>query len=176
MVTRIARPEPSEYGQFYTGYVKLTEGDLDVLEMLDRQMDAIRALERLSPAQANYRYEEGKWSVRQVIGHMADAERIFAYRLLRVARGDDTPLPGFDEKRFVAGANFDGRSAADLAEGLAVARQGTLSLVRGLDEASMTRRSVVNNHPITARALVHVTAGHLAHHLKVLRERYRVEP
>jgi hypothetical protein len=175
MATRIARPDTGEYGDFYTGYIKLMEHEQDAIGILDRQLQAIHALRGLTPEQAAFRYSDGKWSVKQVIGHMADAERIFAYRLLRVARGDETPLPGFDEKRFAEGANFDERTIADLADDLAVARQATLSLVRGLADNTMTRRTIVNNSPATARALAFITAGHLAHHLKILRERYQVE-
>jgi hypothetical protein len=171
----MSHPEADEYGAFYAGYIKLVEHERDAVQMLGRQLPAIDALKSLTPEQGAFRYADGKWSVRQVIGHMADAERIFAYRLLRIARGDQTPLPGFDEKRFADGANFDERPTAELAADLALARQATLSLVRGLDDATMSRRGVVNDNPVTARALVFITAGHLAHHLKVLRERYRVE-
>jgi uncharacterized damage-inducible protein DinB len=172
---RISPPEEGEYGEFYDGYLKLVRDEADIHTALERQLVPVQLLKNLTPAQAAFRYADGKWSVRQVMGHMADAERIFAYRLLRVARADQTPLPGFDENSFVENANFDERSASSLADELTIARQGTLGLVGGLDGTVMMRRSTVNNAPATARALVFIIAGHFAHHLLILRERYRLD-
>ena len=129
----ITPPDAGEYGEFYSGYVTLVQHEADIVAVLERQIAPVHSLKNLSPEQAAFRYADGKWSVKQVIGHMADAERIFAYRLLRVARADRTPLPGFDENSFVENANFDERSASSLADELLVARQSTLSLIRGLD-------------------------------------------
>ncbi|MCM3879280.1 MAG: DinB family protein [Vicinamibacterales bacterium] len=168
-------PEPGEYGEFYSAYVALVRGEPDIEIALERQLIPLQILKNLTPQQAAFRYEDGKWSVKQVMGHMADAERIFAYRLLRVARADQTPLPGFDENSFVEHANFDDRTPSSLALELAAARQATLELVRGLDGSVMTRRSTINNAPATARALVFILAGHFAHHLSILRDRYRLQ-
>ncbi len=172
---KIPPPGPGEFDDFYRGYLNLVRDTPDILETLEHQLAPIQILKNLTADQAAFRYAEGKWSVKQVMGHMADAERIFGYRLLRVARADETPLPGFDENRFVEHANFDDRSAASLADELAAVRHATLTLVRGLDEDTLQRRSTVNNGPATTRALVFILAGHFAHHLLILRGRYRLD-
>jgi uncharacterized damage-inducible protein DinB len=175
MAKRIPPPEPGEYGEFFSNYVGLVRAEADIESALERQLVPVQTLKNLTAEQAAFRYADGKWSVRQVIGHMADTERIFAYRLLRVARADQTPLPGFDENVFVEHANFDERPVSRLADELTIARQATLSLVRGLDSSVMTRQSTVNGAPASARALVFIIGGHFAHHLLGLRDRYRLD-
>ncbi len=175
MLTRVPRPEPDEFAGFYAKYVQAIPVARDAIEILDKQRLAIDTLRNLSSEQAAHRYEPGKWSVRQVVGHLADVELIFTYRLLRIARGDATPLPGFDENAFVEGAHFDQQSIADLATSLQTTRDATLAIVRGLDEQVLLRRGVVNNHEVSVRALAYVNAGHVAHHLALLRERYRLD-
>jgi uncharacterized damage-inducible protein DinB len=171
----ISPPGPGEYGGFYEGYVNLVRGTPNIVETLERQLMTLQVLKNLDERHAGLRYAEGKWSVKQVLGHMADAERIFGYRLLRVARADETPLPGFDENSFVEHAGFDSRSIAGLADELAIVRQGTLMLIRGLDDTALLRRATINNTPATARALIYIVAGHFAHHLRILRDRYGIE-
>jgi hypothetical protein len=171
---RLARPLPDEYAPFYAGYVaRVPEGD--VLELLVRQADDTQALlSSLAPDRATYRYEPGKWSVTEVAGHLCDAERIFAYRALRFARGDETPLPGFDEAAYVPQAAFERRGLADVLGELRCLRDATLFLFRGLDDAAGLRRGVANGSPMTTRAAAYVIAGHERHHLEVLRTRYGV--
>ena len=170
----LARPQPDEYGSFYAGYIARVP-DGDVLDLLARQSEDTQALlGSLSPDRAAYRYQPGKWSVTEVAGHLCDAERVFAYRALCFARGDQTPLPGFDETAYVPIAAFDRRGLADILAELRCLRQATLFLFRGLDEAAGPRRGVANGHPMTTRAAAYVIAGHERHHLEVLRTRYGI--
>jgi hypothetical protein len=168
----IARPDVSEYAPFYAGYVsKVPDGD--VLDLLARQADETAALlSGLSETQAAFRYAPGKWSVKQVVGHIADAERVFAYRALRIARADQTPLASFDENAWMPNANFDARTLADLLSELRAVRQSTLALYRSFTPEAVVRRGTASQKDISVRALVYITAGHERHHVGVLREKY----
>lgn len=168
----IPRPHPSEHAEFYAKYVaRVPDGDL--LRTLRAQGDEARALARgLSDAQAMHRYAPGKWSVKEVYGHVADAERVFAYRALRIARGDETPLAGFDENAYVAAADFDARPLSALADELAHVRRATLDLLAPLGGEALARRGTANGRSVTVRALAWIIAGHERHHLDLLRERY----
>jgi uncharacterized damage-inducible protein DinB len=172
--TVIPPPAPDEHAPFYARYVDMVRG-ADLLEVLARQPERVRALcGRLSEEEAMSRYAPGKWSVKEVVGHMADTERIFSYRLLRVARGDTTPLPQFDENAFVAAADFDRRPLEGVLEELETARASTLALARGVQREAWERRGVASGHPVSARALAYIAAGHVEHHLAILRERYEL--
>lgn len=166
------RPEPSEYAPFYAGYIaRVPEGDM--LDVLVEQMhDTGAFLAGLTEAQGGHRYAPGKWSIREVVGHLADTERVFAYRALRFARADATPLASFDENAWVAGSGADQRSLRDLAEELLAVRQGTIALVRSLTEGAAARSGTASGKTVTVRALVYMTAGHELHHVALLRERY----
>jgi uncharacterized damage-inducible protein DinB len=131
-------------------------------------------LSAVTEAGAGHRYAPGKWSVREVLGHLCDAERIFAYRLLRIARGDKTPLEGFDENVYVPAGAFDNRTLADLREEWTATREATVALVRGLPADAWTRRGSANGTSVTAAALAYIILGHVEHHLGVLRDRYGV--
>ncbi len=168
------RPAADEYPPFYAGYVgHVPEGDL--LARLERQSRETPArLRSLGPEAARLRYAPDKWSVIEVVGHLADSERIFAYRALRIARGDATPLAGFDQNAYVAAGNFEQRAFAEVLEEFELVRRGTLALLRSFDDAAWQRRGVANNHPVSARALAYVIAGHELHHLAILRTHYGV--
>ncbi|HEX5386449.1 MAG TPA: DinB family protein [Gemmatimonadales bacterium] len=171
-VAALARPEPGEYDPFYEQYLVELTAD-DVLPVLASQLEeTVAPLAALSDAQANFRYALGKWSVKEVVGHLADADRIFTYRALCIARGDKTPLPSFDEEAYVNGAGFERRSLASLVDELRAARASTLALFRSLDPETLRRRGVVSGREVTARALGAIIAGHERHHARVLRERY----
>lgn len=165
-------PATGEYAPHYAGYVgRVPAGD--VLARLRRQITETAALLRpLDAAKAAYRYAPGKWSVIEVAGHLCDAERIFAYRALRIARGDETPLAGFDENIYVPAGEFERRSIADVAAEFEAARAATVTLLGGLPEAAWTRWGVANGQRVTVRALAHIIAGHELHHVEVLRTRY----
>jgi uncharacterized damage-inducible protein DinB len=171
----MARPDPSEHAPYYGKYIALVP-DGDVVATLETQgSETGRLLAALSEQQASYRYAPGKWSVKEVIGHVADSERIFAYRALRIARGDRTPIEGFEQDDYVRGAQFDRLSIADLAAEFAAVRQATLRLFESLSPEAWTRRGIANQNEVSVRALAYMIAGHELHHRQVLREKYGVE-
>jgi hypothetical protein len=175
MLHKIARPGADEYADFHKGYLAAVGHDADGLAALDRQQAQIEQMRNLTPEQSAFRYADGKWTVKEVVGHLADVERVLSYRLLRIARGDETPLTRIDEKLFAANSNANRREIADLAAELSAIRGATLALVRSLDEEVLQNRGKVSEWTLTARALVFIIAGHFAHHAKMLREQYRVE-
>lgn len=166
------RPETDEIPPHFVGYIaNVTESD--PVAVLATQIDVTAALLRgLSDADALKRYAPGKWSVKEVVGHLADTERIMAYRALRVARGDVTPLPGFDEKAYVPPAKFDARSLADLVADLRTVRAATLALFRSFDADAWRRRGTASGKPISVRALGYMIPGHERHHVEILKTRY----
>jgi|SRR5215212_5063424 len=169
------RPSDTDYAAAFAGYVSLVAEE-DVLSAIEQQSsETQRLISSLDEARASYRYAEGKWSVKEVIGHVTDAERVFGYRALCIARGDQNSLPGFDENAYMRNANFDSWRLGDLAESYALVRRANIVLFRNLADDAWDRRGVANNNPITVRALAFILAGHERHHLKVLRERYLVD-
>ena len=168
----VARPEPGEYNPYFERYISLVpEGDiLHTLEAQRRQM--LLLLSGRDDAEGNFRYAPGKWSAGEVLGHVCDTERIFAYRALRIARGDQTPLEGFEQDDYVRNGPFARRPLADLIEDYIAVRRATVSLFRNLDEATWTRRGVANNNEVTVRALAHIIAGHELHHRRIIEEKY----
>jgi hypothetical protein len=168
------RPEPDEIPAHFAGYIaRVTE--TDPVTVCAAQIEETTALLRgLSETDALYRYAPGKWSIKEVVGHLADTERIMAYRALRIARGDQTPLPGFDENTYVPPAKFDGRPLADLIGEFRTVRAATLALLRTFDAEAWLRRGIASGKPISVRALGFVIPGHERHHVEVLRTRYGV--
>ena len=169
----IARPTADEFAPFYAGYINTVPVSGPVAA-LEAQRTPIEALAALDEDKGNHRYAEGKWSVKEVIGHLADAERVFGYRLLRIARADSTPLAGFDENGWAAAAPYHARPIADVVKELLAVREATLALIGSLDEAALTRQAVANGKPVSGRALCWILAGHTQHHLGILHERYDV--
>lgn len=168
------RPAADEFAPYYATYIDKVPGD-DPLAALEAQTaETAVALGRVDTAKAGHRYAPGKWSVREVIGHITDAERVFSYRVLRFARADQTDLPGFDENAWMPHARFDAAPLADLIRAWRVQRTATLVLLRSLDAAAWTRRGTANGKPVSVRALAWIIAGHERHHLGVLRERYGI--
>jgi uncharacterized damage-inducible protein DinB len=170
----IQPPSPGDYAAFCEPYLAAIAGK-EVMARLERQPHELHErLGALSDETARFRYGKGKWSVKEVVGHVSDAERVLAYRLLRVGRGDRTPLPGFDENAYVAASRADDRWIGHILYEFAAVREGTLHLIRSLSDADLDRSGVANDAPITVRALVHIIAGHAEHHMNVLQERYGV--
>lgn len=168
----IPRPSADEFAPYYGRYINAVP-DGDVLALLERQIGETLALLRTIPeARGSHRYAPGKWSIKEVLGHMADTERVFAYRALRFARGDRTPLPGFEQNDWVPFSNADARPLGELAEELRLVRGATVALFRGLDDAALARRGTASGVEFTTRALAWIIAGHERHHLRVLGERY----
>lgn len=174
MPVQQTRPNPDEYAPHYQKYVDRVPAG-DVIARLARQVeDTAALLANVKETDAGRRYAPGKWSIREVVGHVSDAERVFAYRALRFARGDEAPLQPFDENAYAAAGGFDRRTLADLVAELRAVRQTTLALLRGLDEAAFARWGTASGHRVTVRALAHIIAGHEAHHVAILKERYGV--
>ena len=167
-----ARPAAGEFAEYYGHYITCVP-DGDVCAQLERQIgDTIAYIKSRGDAWTSTRYAPGKWSVKDVIVHVADAERVFAYRALRIARGDQTPLASFEQNDWVPVASADARSTADLLDEFAATRNATAKLLRSFDDAAWARRGTASNNPVTVRALAYIIAGHELHHLAILRERY----
>lgn len=167
-----ARPAPGDYAPYAEKYVALVSGD-DVLDSLRTQLKQTATLfSGRSERDGNFRYAPGKWSVKDVVGHIGDTERIFSYRALRIARGDPTPLQGFEQDDYVRNARFSERKLQDLVDEYADVRQATLALFGSLDEEAWHRRGVASNNPVTVLALAYLIAGHELHHRKILDELY----
>lgn len=169
---RSKRPEADEYAAFYSGYIARVP-EVDIVETLRSQIGVTTAyLRSLPESMGDHSYAPGKWSIREVIGHMSDAERVFAYRALRFSRGDSTPVPGFDENAYVAGSSFGRRTLEDLISEFEHLRQATVALIGALDEETISLRGVANGTGVSVRALAFILAGHEAHHVEILRTRY----
>jgi uncharacterized damage-inducible protein DinB len=168
----IARPEADEFFEYYDRYIaKVPEGNLISL-LREQAVETVTMLQDLSPHQANYAYAPGKWSVKEVVGHITDAERIFAYRALRISRHDQTPLASFDENAYVEHANFGSRSLADLLEEFQLVRASSIHLAKSMDAETLALRGMASGHAVSVRALFYIIAGHERHHAGLLRERY----
>jgi uncharacterized damage-inducible protein DinB len=169
------RPQPEEYGRFYDRYVANVPEQDDIIAVMERQRAETQALlAQIGEEQSTFRYAEGKWSIKGIVGHLTDGERVFSYRLLAIARGDQSPLPSFDEERYAATAGFDDVPFAELVSELDGVRRSTLALMRHLPSDAWTRTGSAAGYPVSVRALAWVMVGHERHHLSVLRERYHV--
>jgi hypothetical protein len=168
----IPRPDPSEYAPFQATYVASVP-DGDVMTLLRAQRDESRSLfASISEEQSRHRYAPGKWSIREVAGHLADAERVFSYRAMRFARGDGTALPGFDENAYVRNAALDSTPLAEHAAHFAAVRDASIALFSQFNDSELARRGMASGYPVSVRALAYVIAGHERHHLEILRTRY----
>ncbi len=170
----LPRPAPDEAAPFYHRYIAEVGGDNIGERLLDQLADLERLYASLDDRAALARYAPGKWSIKEILGHLTDAERIFAYRLLAVARGDTTPLPGFDENAYVPAGKFDERSLSTLTGEFRAIRLSTVALMAGIPAAGWLQRGQASGHAITARALAYIIPGHVGHHLRVLRDKYGV--
>lgn len=168
----VSVPEAHEYAPYFGRYISQVEGT-DLFAALRTGMAKTQQLlGGLSEAQGLYRYAEGKWSIHEVIGHLIDAERIFAYRALRYARGDEAELHSFDENAFVENARFDAVRLADLAREFSLVREANLYLFRQWNEEEWSRTGVANGKRMSVRALGWTIAGHEVHHRKIIENRY----
>jgi len=170
----MSRPLETEYAPAYGSYVSHVTED-EILPVLRSQIDALELLfDRTTPEQETYRYAEGKWSLREVVGHLIDGERVFGYRALCIARGEKQDLPGFDENEYMTSAPFDRIELEDLLSEFRLVRLSNIAMLRNLDETAWTQMGTANGAPVSVRALTYVMAGHLRHHMGVLRDRYQV--
>ncbi|MFZ0772081.1 MAG: DinB family protein [Candidatus Sulfotelmatobacter sp.] len=168
----IARPQPDEYAPYYERYISLVQDD-DILNALDHQRrESMLLLSCRDDDDGDFRYAPEKWSAKEVLGHICDSERVFAYRALRISRADATPLEGFEQDDYVRNGPFANRPLADLVEDFIAVRRATLSLLRNLDEAAWLRRGIANKNEVSVRALAYIIAGHELHHRRILEEKY----
>ncbi len=172
MTNLAARPQPSEHSPYHLNYISLVPDD-DILQTLDAQRrDMILYLSARSEDEGNFRYAPGKWSAKEVVGHICDAERIFAYRALRIARGDQTPLPGWEQDDYIRAAAFAEQPFANMIEDYIAVRRASVSLFRNLDEQAWSRTGTANRSTVSVRAIAWIIAGHELHHKKLLQAKY----
>lgn len=165
------RPKPEEFAPYYQGYIDTV--DDDVIDELETQANAFAEFIKAIPDdKADFAYDEGKWTIKELLGHVIDTERIMTYRAVRFSRSDTTPLPGFEENFYVDHAHFNDRTLSDLAEEFNLLRRANLHFFRSLNEDEMGRSGIANGKSMTVRALLFVLAGHVNHHRRILTERY----
>jgi DinB family protein len=169
----ISRPASDEYALSFAGYVSRIGDDEPVVAVLAGQLEQVSAVLGSVPAsRGDYRYAPGKWSLKDVTGHLSDTERVFAYRALRIARGDETPMSSFDDQAWVTQVGSDARTLTDMLEEWRDVRRASLALFRHLPQAAWSRRGLAGGNPASVRALAYVIAGHTRHHLEVVEARY----
>ena len=165
-------PEKTEYDPYYERYVALVAND-DIIDTLSSQPTRLQDLFTAMPEErGEFRYAEGKWSIKELLGHLIDAERMFSYRLFRISRADETPIEGFEQDGYIENAHSNRRSLADLLEEFSLLRRANMLFLNNLTDEALMRVGTANNVKISVRALVYIMAGHIEHHLKVLRDRY----
>jgi hypothetical protein len=169
---RFLRPGPGDVSETGMRYVaKVPDGD--ILEILSHQLDEFADVwRRVGEKRANFRYAPDKWTVKDVVCHMVDAERVWVYRAMRFARGDSTPLPGWDQDTFAQGANASARRLDSLAAELAYVRRASIVFLEGLDVAAIARRGIASDAPMAVSATPYLLAGHAMHHIEIIRTRY----
>jgi len=166
------RPQPGEYTPYYERYISLVPAN-DILAAFDDQRrEMLLLLCGRTEADGDLRYAPDKWSLKELLGHVNDTERIMSYRALRISRGDATQIEGYEQDDYVRNGPFAGRPLADLIEDYIAVRRATISLFRNLDEAAWTRRGVANKNEVTVRALAYIIAGHELHHRRIIEEKY----
>jgi hypothetical protein len=169
---RSIRPKRDEHIDYYSMYIDRVP-DGDIVRTLEKQLgETLSFLRSIPESKLDYRYAPDKWSIREIVGHLGDGERVFQYRAWRFSRADTTPVPGFDENLYVANAPFSGMNIADLISEFEHLRHASVRLLSGLDADSMERRGTANDAEISVRAIAWILAGHVDHHAQVLRERY----
>jgi hypothetical protein len=168
----ISKPQPDEYAPYAAGYInKVPNGP--VLEILDYLKESTyNFFSRMTTEQADHAYAEGKWTLKQVLGHMIDTERVFAFRAFVFSRGEQQHFPGFDQDQYVQNATFETRSIQDLAHEFKIVRESSLFIYRSLTEEQSLLKGTASNHPVSVRALVYMTAGHELYHLDLIKENY----
>jgi uncharacterized damage-inducible protein DinB len=169
------RPEKNEYAAYYETYVSLVE-ETDILSVMENQLSEVRdLLAGISEEKSNFRYGEGKWSIKELLGHLIDGERIFAYRALRVARADKTPMEGFEQDGYIENGNFSSRTFADLRREFSLLHQADVIFFKNLNDDAWLRVGTANETAVSVRALAYIMVGHIRHHTNILRERYLAE-
>ena len=166
------RPAEGDYAPYYEKYIALLpEGD--IIATLEQQLGTtLELLQGIDETQAGGRYAPDKWSIKELVGHLIDGERVFAYRAMRFARNDQTPLPGFEQDDYVRNGDFDARTLVDLAAEFEHLRRSNIHFFRALSEDAWDRRGTANDSEVSVRAVAHIIAGHEVHHVQILKTRY----
>lgn len=167
-------PQPTEYNDYYQSYIDRISGRNVIQELIQQGQKTYALVRQLSTQQASHRYKDGKWSVKEVIGHLIDTERVMAYRALCIARGESKSLPGFNQDNYVAKANFDQRSLQNLSAEYDAQRNANVSLFSSFNTAQIEQAGTADGSNISVRALAYIIAGHEQHHLNILEERYEI--
>ena len=168
------RPSEKDFAPYYKEYIEQIKED-NIINVLDAQLNtATKFFNSIQEGKGNYAYAEGKWSVKEVLGHVIDCERVFAYRALCIARGEKQSLPGFEQNDYVEEAAFNKRGLKDLADEFSSLRKSNLALVKSFSDKELNKRGLVNENEITVCAILFIIAGHCMHHIKVLKEKYGV--
>lgn len=166
------RPDPSEHAPYYARYTDLVP-ETDILTALRNEGEASqKLLATIDESRGSFRYAPDKWTIKQLLGHIEDSERVFTYRALSFARGSTVALPGFDQNDFMARARFDATTVKRRAEALRVVREASIALFEALDDEAWDRGGSASDNHVTVRALAYITVGHERHHMRILRERY----
>ena len=173
MLTATAmKPTENEYAPYYGKYIVLVTEE-NIIEALENSLqDTLELLGGITEEKANFAYAENKWSIKEVIGHIGDSERVFAYRALCFSRNDENNIAGFDENHFIANSNFKNLSLKDVVDELVAIRNSTIALFKNMSEDAWTRKGIANDNEISVRALANILVGHERHHVGVIRERY----
>jgi len=173
MTPALQPPTAEEYAPFHAEYVQRAQQKNDVRTLLSQQIDNLRsALGHLTDTQARFRFGPKEWSVKEVVGHLNDVERVFSYRLLRISRNDQTPLPGFDQEDYVREASFDDYKLDDLIQEFEDLRRANILMIANMKDAAIQRRGTAGDATVSARALIYMLAGHVEHHMESLRTNY----
>lgn len=168
----VPRPEKDEYNEFYQGYVSQSDSE-DILQQLETQISTLNVMfTAITEEKGKISYAKGKWTIKEVLGHIIDAERVFAYRIFRISRQDKTPLETFDENEYIANSNFNERTIIEMVEEFTLLRRANLLLLRSFTESAWLYRGTASGFPVSVRALAYIMFGHAAHHTKILQERY----
>jgi len=166
------RPSQAEYAPFYQGYVEQVS-ESDIMQVLRSELDDLDVLLSHVPAEKEtYAYADGKWTIRQIVGHLIDGERVFGYRALCIARGEKQNLPGFDQNDYMATAPYIEIELEDLLSEMRLVRLSNIAMLRSLNDEAWERTGTANANDVTVRAIAFIMAGHVRHHMKVLKERY----
>ncbi len=166
------RPNPGDYDPYFERYIKLVEDD-NIIKILYEQNKTTREkIKSISDYKGNYRYADGKWTIKEVVGHILDSERILAYRALSLARGEKKSLPGFDHNDYVREGNFNRRELLELSFEFKLLRESNLLMFKNFSEEMLCKKGLANEASVTVLALLYIIAGHEKHHLNVLEEKY----
>ncbi len=166
-------PKQGEYADYYSVYINQIPDGNSIIKVLEDGREKMQSLIRSIPKEkGSFSYAAGKWSIKEVLGHIADVERVMAYRAMCIARGEKKPLPGFEQDDYVASADFNSRPLSGFAEELLHLRNGNIALFQSLNDEALMRWGMASNHDVTVRAFMFIIAGHEIHHMRILRERY----